>query len=373
MMSSSRSTKIAAIGTTLLRLPFRHGGPPLQFAGRPRTAIEMLLVRVDTEDGFTGWGEAFGPGVWPATQAVIDHLLAPLCIGRDAEDIEVLGEDLQRKLHQLGRGGPVAFALSGIDIALWDIRGQRAGLPVCRLLKGSPATRLEAYASLFRYADARLVASKCEEAAAKGYRHVKLHETGVDQARAARRALGADAGLMMDVNCPWNASQAIDMCQRLSDLGLRWLEEPVWPPEDHAALARVRREGGLPVAAGENAASPTEFRELLDARAVDFVQPSAIKIGGLTALLSVMDAAKQAGVAVMPHSPYFGPGLLATMHACAARAPDALIEIYFCDLDASPLGSAISPQRGWLAVPEGPGLGAAPDPAVLKEFSAKPG
>src|SRR5690606_10595869 len=131
--------------------------------------------------------------------------------------------------------------------------------------------------------------------------------------------------------------QAIQMAHALREFDLLWLEEPVWPPDDHAALARVRREGGIPVAAGENAASATELRHLLAAGALDYAQPSVIKIGGVTPMLEAIAHAASHGTAVMPHSPYFGPGLLATLHVCAARAPDALIEIYYCDLEASPL------------------------------------
>lgn len=114
--------------------------------------------------------------------------------------------------------------------------------------------------------------------------------------------------------------------------------------------------------------SPTKIA----AQALDYVQPSAIKIGGVTGMLAVMEHARAAGLPVMPHSPYFGPGLIATLHACAARAPEALIEIYFCDLGASPLGAAVTPVNGRLAVPQAPGLGVKPDTAVLREFGAEP-
>ena len=138
--------KISAVSTIVLQLPFRHVGPPLLFAGKPRTTMEMLLVRVDTDAGITGWGEAFGPGIWPATRATIETLVAPLCIGRDPSQIQALGEDLQRKLHALGRSGSVMYALSGLDIALWDIAGKKAELPVCRLLSPAPKRDLPAYA-----------------------------------------------------------------------------------------------------------------------------------------------------------------------------------------------------------------------------------
>lgn len=360
--------KITSVSTIALQLPFQHVGPPLYFAGKPRPGMEMLLVRVETDEGITGWGEAFGPGIWPATRATIENLVAPLSVGRDPSRIAELGDDLQRKLHALGRAGSVIFALSGLDIALWDIASKLRGVPLSRLLSDAPRQEVTAYASLPRYGESRLVAEKSEEAVSRGYKQVKLHETGVPQVRAARKAIGAEIVLMLDSNCPWSSAEAVAVAQELRDAGLLWFEEPVWPPEDFAALAQVRRHGGIPVAAGENLATLAEFERMVAAGAVDYVQPSVIKMGGVTEMLKIFDLAQQHGVGVMPHSPYFGPGLLATLHVCAARAPGAWIERYFCDVDASPLGEAINPVGGHLTVPSGPGLGADPDPAVIRRF-----
>ncbi|OGA43140.1 MAG: hypothetical protein A3G24_23705 [Betaproteobacteria bacterium RIFCSPLOWO2_12_FULL_62_13] len=360
--------KISAISTIVLRLPFQHVGSPLLFAGKPRTAMEMLLVRMDTDEGITGWGEAFGPGIWPATCATIENLVAPLCIGHDPAQISTLHEDLQRKLHALGRSGSVVYALSGLDIALWDIAGKSAGLPLCRLLNSAPKRDVPAYASLLRYIEPSLVGRKSAEAVSRGYGHIKLHETGVVQAREARAAIGPDVRLMMDANCPWSVADAVAVARELRDVGLTWLEEPVWPPEDYAGLAQVREQGGIPVAAGENAGNVMDFGQMFSARAVDYAQPSIIKMGGVTEMLKVLKLAQSHGVMVMPHSAYFGPGLLATLHVCAAYPASTLIERYYCDLDASPLGEVINPVNGRLVVPQAPGLGADPDPAVIRRY-----
>jgi D-galactarolactone cycloisomerase len=222
--------KITALSTIVLRLPFPHDGPPLLFAGKPREGMEMLLLRVDTDEGITGWGEPFGPGIWPATCATIEALIAPLAIGRDAAQIDTLIDDLQRKLHALGRSGSVLYALGGLDIALWDIAAKRAGVPLSRLLNPAAKRELPAYASLLRYGDPALVARKSVDAIKRGYRQVKLHETGVAQARAARSAVGDDITLMMDANCPWSVAQSIAIAKELRSVRLHWLEEPVWPP-----------------------------------------------------------------------------------------------------------------------------------------------
>lgn len=363
--------KIASISTFVLRLPFSHDGPPLRFAGRPRNGMEMLLVRVDTDDGITGWGEAFGPGVWPATRAVIDTIVAPMCIGRDSTNIAVLSEELQRSLHPLGRSGPVIFALAGLDIALWDIAGKRAGKSLATLLAADARTELTAYASLLRYGDPEFVARKCVEAVGRGFRQIKLHETGVAQTRAAREAAGPGVALMLDANCPWSVDEAVGMARQLREFDLLWLEEPVWPPEDFRGLARVRQEGGIAIAAGENAASVTEFGNLMSANAIDYAQPSIIKLGGVTPMLQAIALARQHGVGVMPHSPYFGPGFIATLHACAAHPVDTMIERYYCDLEVSPFGAAIDPVNGRIAVPQGAGLGVDPDPGVLRDFQLR--
>src|SRR5919198_5808020 len=168
--------KITRVTTVVLNLPMIIGGPTPMLGGRPRTSIDMLLVRVDTESGITGWGEAFGHRIFPATRAAIDTLLGPLCVGRDATQIVALNDDLQRALHGVGRNGPALYALSGIDIALWDIAGKAAGLPLHRLLGGSRRADLPAYASLLRYGEAKAGAHYARQAFERGYRYLKLHE-----------------------------------------------------------------------------------------------------------------------------------------------------------------------------------------------------
>ena len=131
---------IRSVDTVALTLPFEMGGPKPMFGGKPRQ-MEMLLVRVETEDGLVGWGEAFGFAVWPSTRTALHTLVAPLAVGRDEADIAGIRDELTRKLHLLGRTGPVMFALSGLDIALWDLAGKRAGLPLWKLLAALPAGR----------------------------------------------------------------------------------------------------------------------------------------------------------------------------------------------------------------------------------------
>src|SRR3989440_7584314 len=160
--------KITRVQTLVLNLPMRIDGATPMLGGRPRTSIDMLLVRIDTDGGITGWGEAFGHRIFPATRAAIDTLLGPMCIGRDATQIQAITDDLQRALHGVGRNGPTIYALSGIDIALWDLAGKAAGLPLHRLLGGGRHTRLPAYASLLRYGTPDGVAHYTEPALRRG-------------------------------------------------------------------------------------------------------------------------------------------------------------------------------------------------------------
>jgi L-alanine-DL-glutamate epimerase-like enolase superfamily enzyme len=358
---------IKSITPVALNLPFEVGGPKPLFAGKPRS-MEMLLVRVETDGGIVGWGEAFGYAVWPATRAALESLIAPLATGRDERDIAALMADLQRKLHLLGRTGAVMYALSGLDIALWDIAGKAAGKPLAELLGGARRTDFAAYASLVRYTDPALVARNAAAAVGRGYRAIKLHEIGVEQVRAARAAIGPDVKLMMDTNCPWTADEALAVAGKVREYDLYWYEEPVWPPEDYLALARVRRQCGIAVSAGENAVSLTDFRAMFDAGAVDYAQPSVTKIGGVTEMMHIAALAKERGVTLVPHSPYFGPGLLATLHMSAAFEHEAMIEYSYCDLGANPLGDAIAVTNGRIALPRGAGLGRDPDPEVLARY-----
>lgn len=359
---------IRAVDTIALSLPFEIGGPKPLFAGKLRN-MEILLVRVETGDGLIGWGEAFGYAVWPATRAAVQTLIAPLAIGRDERDIPALTDDLARKLHLLGRTGPVVYALSGFDIALWDLAGKAAGRPLAALLGGAKRSSLAAYASLMRYGDAELVSRNAREALRRGFGAVKLHEIEPDLVRAARESVGPAVKLMMDTNCPWTVGDALEIAAAVRPYDLYWFEEPVFPPEDHAALTKLRSRAGIRIAAGENATSVKNFEQMFNAGAVDFAQPSVTKIDGVGALVEVARLARSRDVALAPHSPYFGPGLLATVQIAAALDDECLVEYSFADLGASPLGDAIAVVDGRIAVPNGPGLGRDPDPAVIARYA----
>jgi L-alanine-DL-glutamate epimerase-like enolase superfamily enzyme len=363
--------KIAAIESIPLRIPFTAGGRSDAgvWGGAGLQTVDSLVVKVTTDTGVVGWGESFGFTAIPAVRVVIDSILAPELIGRDASQLEKLMLDMQKKFHIFGRSGAFIYGLSAIDIALWDIAGKVAQKPVHQLLGGSDTSSLGCYASLIRYSDPELVTENVRRAVADGYRHLKLHEIDVACVRAAREAAGDDIQITLDVNCPWSVREALDMTERLRPFNLRWIEEPVWPPENYSGLAQIRSKGGIPVAAGENASTLMDFQHLLEANAVDFIQPSPAKMGGLTELKKVFAMANANNVTVMVHTFYDGPGLLASVHASAALGgPGALVEWRYFDLEAQLYGDAIVPHNGVIAVPQGAGLGLEPNLDVIRDY-----
>ena len=363
--------KIAKVESVPLRIPFTMGGSSSAavWGKAGLQTADSLIVSVTTDTGVVGWGETFGFTAVPAVKVAIDSILAPECVGRDAMQPRKLSLDLQKKFHVFGRSGAFIYGLSAIDIALWDIAGKVAKQPVYQLLGGSDVISLTCYASLARYNDPKFVAKNVARALESGYRHLKLHEIDINCVRAAREAAGDDVEIMLDVNCPWSVREALDMTKKLRPFNLRWLEEPVWPPENYSGLARIRQEGGIPVAAGENASTLMDFQHLLEAQAVDFIQPSPAKMGGLTELAKVFVMADANNTTVRIHTFYDGPGLLAAMHANAALGgPGAMVEWRYFDLEAQLYGDTIIPKNGLVAVPQGPGLGLEPSADVIRKY-----
>jgi L-alanine-DL-glutamate epimerase-like enolase superfamily enzyme len=365
---------ITRVETFPLRVPFTTGTWATAPAAPSRPPVDSLLIRVTTTQGHQGWGEALAFEATPMAAAAVTDVIAPLVTGQDARRIGPLIRGLHQRLHVLGRAGSLVHALSALDIALWDIAGKTAGVPLHRLLNPNPPAGLPApgslpcYASLDPLGHADLARAGVADALTAGFGAVKLHERDLPVVYAARDQAG-QAGLMLDVNCAWDPGTARQRAAELAGAGLTWLEEPLWPPEDHDGLARLRATATMPLAAGENVTTWHDFSRLLNAGAVDVVQPSPAKMGGVSALGQVLTLAAGHGTTVVPHTFYHGPGLLAALHVmAAARPPDALIEWRYSPLEARPYGTALLPHRGRLTIPDGPGLGLDPDPEVLLAF-----
>jgi D-galactarolactone cycloisomerase len=361
--------KIARVEAVPLSIPFTYGGGAVRHGVGAWRTLDFCLVRVETDTGAVGWGEAFSYSCRRAVAAAVNDMVAPRAVGHDAADIGGLHAKLQRDLHLFGRYGITVFAISGLDIALWDLAGKTAGVPVHRLLGGAKRTTLPCYASLLRYTEPKLVAQYSKRALDEGYDAIKLHEVEDDAVAAARAAVPRNAPLMVDVNCEWSPGDAIAAAKRFRPHDLEWLEEPVFPPEDFQALRAVGEASGVPIAAGENFCFATQFAALFDARAVTFAQPSVTKVGGITEFVKVAALADARGIRVAPHSPYFGPGALATLHLLATRA-QARFEYFYLWPDGKLFGAGLDPAGGAIAVPGSPGLGIDPDPEVIRRFRA---
>jgi L-alanine-DL-glutamate epimerase-like enolase superfamily enzyme len=374
MLSTSRENnmRITNVRAHHIRIPYDAGVASFKQGASSISALEIVMVEVSTDAGITGWGDAFAYVCPRTSHAAIDEMIAPQAQGQevpDASGIPAFMEQIQRNLHLFGRYGITMFAISALDIALWDLAAKAKGVPLHRLIGGIKRTRIPAYASLLRIGNPELVARECETALRQGYKAIKLHETTTPPVFAARQAIGADIPLMVDMNCPLNGEEAIAFAHACRDAAPLFLEEPVWPPEDFATLADVRSKGGLNVAAGENACTVHQFRQMMQVGAVSHAQPSVIKVGGITEYLKVVDLADRLGVRLAPHSPYFGPGFLATLQLMSLRDDATFVEVFYLKRAACLWGGRIDVDAdGDVEVPQGPGLGYEPDKAVMEQY-----
>ena len=360
--------KITEVITHRLTIPFDQETVPTTWhsAGLPQ-----VIVEIRTDEGLTGYGEAFSLGLAKTVATIIDELLKPLLIGANPLAIAHLQQTLFKETHILGRYGAIVSAISGVDIALWDLAAKAADRPLCHLLGGAKSENLPFYTSLFRYEDPEELKSIVKLAAVTETTAVKIHQTDIESVRITRETLGPDTGLMVDVNCPWNPTKAKQMALALMEYNLTWLEEPIWPPEDYQSLAQLRRDTGVPIALGENACTVYQFKNLLDAGAGDFIMPSVAKVGGISEWLKVAALSQVYNVNLAPHSFYFGPGLLATAHLAAATPGCGLLEHMFAKAEVSVFKTPPQFKDGGLELPNGPGLGLEIDPLVLREYSSE--
>lgn len=361
-------TRIVSAEVIELSIPFDDPGSGEGLFQGAWTAHDFALLRVETDDGVVGWGEGFSYFCRETVATLMRQSIAPALIGRDPAEIDAILAELRQKLHIIGRYGITMFAISAADIALHDLNARTAGVSLAEYLGGRKREETAAYASLIRYADSGLVSEISAKAASEGYGMIKLHEIDVAHIEAARAAIGSDIALTDDVNCNWTEAHTNDVAGALRDVDLLWLEEPIFPPEDFAALARLRQSTGLAIATGENLCTAHQFGELIASGGADYVQPSVTKIGGLAETMETRRLAAAAGFKTAHHAPYFGPGALATLHCLGAAPSDEYFEYLYVDREASLYGEALTPKDGRIAIPAGPGLGHEPDPEVIERY-----
>ena len=366
MNQQTMDETITAIDTITLRIPLDIWAPPPMSQGVPRTHVESLYVRVTTSGGMVGWGESFGTAR-SMVIAAFDNWIRPLAVGQNVTD-EKLVPRIERMLLSLSRSGPLAHALAGLDIALWDIRGKLAGVPVSALLGGAKRTRVECYASLLQYSgNSEHIKRNTARALERGFRLIKLHERTPEAVAAAREVTGPDIPLMVDTNCAWTPAEAEVAVMAMAPYNPLWVEEPIYPPEDFEALAKLRTVTGVALGFGENATSLRDFRRMVTIGKADYVQPAMVKLG-ITALAKVAAEVEQAGALCVPNAFYIGPAFLAVLHCLAAKEKDSPLERMFADFGATPFSRTVPVTNGGVEVPQGPGLGADPEDDLIAQF-----
>jgi len=385
--------KITAIQASWLRVPIPADKVAVSDFGR-NDSFNTTLVRVETDGGLVGYGEAKATvgslGVQRALATAIEQEMAPLLIGQDPLDIARLWELMYngsrahyalsrgRVFPILGRRGISVSAISGIDIALWDILGQALGVPVHRLIGGKCHDRLPAYAS-GGWADEKGIGGQLMGYVERGgFRAVKMRVgvmdgdvmTSVRRVRAARRALGDGIDLMVDAHGTYSVAEAKRFCREVAGVRLAWFEEPV-SPDNKPGCAEVRAATDIPIAAGESEFTRFDFRDLAELRAVDIFQPDLAICGGLTEGLRIAALAETYQFGLAPHM-WGGAVMFAAGLQLCAVSPSAFIIEY--SLGHNPLqhelaAEPILVEDGWIVVPDRPGLGITINEDFVKKYT----
>jgi L-alanine-DL-glutamate epimerase-like enolase superfamily enzyme len=340
----------------------------------------MVLVRAEDAEGAVGWGEVWCnfPAVGAEHRArLVETVLAPLVENQVFESVPQAFSRLAQKTAvlalQSGEPGPLAQAIAGVDIALWDLAARKAGQPLWRLLGGA-SPRVRVYASGLNPGSPETIAAARQR---EGHRAFKLKigfgERDLSNLEALRFALGEDAELMVDANQAWTLEQAMQFVPRLERFGLRWLEEPLRADRPWSEWRTLSAIGPIPLAAGENLAGEAAFAEALQAKALCVVQPDIAKWGGFSGCLPMARKILASGARYCPHYLGGGVGLLASAHLLAAAGGDGLLEV---DANDNPLrtlacGPLAGIADGAACLNEDPGLGAAPDLRALERFRVR--
>ena len=345
-----------------------------------------MVVEIETDTGLIGWGECYGPA--RMTAAVVQSV-TPWLIGEDPLRTDYVWQMIYARLRDHGQKGVVIEGLSGIDIALWDIKGKHFGVPAHRLLGGPLRTEVQAYATgLYRRKSGDPLRYLAEEAAgyvAEGFNAVKLKVGfGVEEdaavTRAVRKAIGPNVALMVDANHAYDAVAAIRLGRMIEPYDIGWFEEPV-PPEDLAGYRAVKAALSIPVAGGECEFTRFGFRDVLTSQAIDIIQPDTCAAGGLSECKKIADMAEVFGVRYNPHVWGTGIAIAASLQLLAvlpAHTPVSLAPLQpMLEFDRtehpirqSLLVQPIEHTGGIVRVPDGPGLGIEVDRDALARFKA---
>jgi L-rhamnonate dehydratase len=359
---------------------------PMDLLNLPESSMQTftfhgwLVVEIFTDDGLVGIGNAaLAPQV---TKQVIDLHLKPLLIGKDPWDIEFLWQHMYRKTMAFGRRGIGMVAISAVDIALWDILGKSAKQPVYRLLGGRTKPRIPVYASRLYSVELSELAAEAKRYKAEGYKAMKLRfgwgpsdgaagmQRNLNLVRTVRETVGDGVDVMADAYMGWTLDYAKRMLPLLEPFQLRWLEEPVIPDDVHG-YAELKSYGRIPIAGGEHEFTAYGFRDLLEARALDYIQFDTSRVGGLTQARKIAALAEAYSVPVIPHA-----GQMHNYHVVMASLNSPMAE-YFPVVDVE-VGNELfwyifkgepTAKDGFIDLDENvPGLGLAINEAALEKF-----
>jgi L-alanine-DL-glutamate epimerase-like enolase superfamily enzyme len=331
------------------------------------THFELVTVRLRDSDGAEGVGYTYTVGTGgAAVHALIDQGLRSVLLGADADQIEALWTKMWWRLHYGGRGGSVSLAVSACDIALYDLKARQQNTPLWRLLGGfNPAVPCYAGGIDLEFTlDALL--KQTDDNLAKGFRAIKMKvgrdRLSEDRARvqAMRAHLGDDFPLMADANMRWTVDQSIRAARAFRDSNLTWLEEPTIP-DDVAGHARIVREGGVPIATGENLHTLHEFTQMIAAGGVTFPEPDVTNCGGITVFMKVAHLAEAFNLPLTSHGAHD-----LTVHLLAAVPNRSYLEVHGFGLDRY-VAQPVTITEGNAMAPERPGHGIEFDWAALQK------
>ena len=334
-------------------------------------AFELNTIRVRDRDGAEGVGYTFTVGRnGGAIGSILASEMPEILVGEDADGIEAAWQKMWWALHYGGRGGPTVLAISAVDMALWDLKARRAGLPLWNLLGGHDS-RVPCYAGgidLDLSADELI--GQTESNLAKGFRAIKMKvgrdklSEDVEKVRAMRAFLGADFPLMVDANMRWSVDQAIRAARAFAEFDVAWLEEPI-VPDDVAGHSRVLRDGGVPIATGENLRTLWDFRHLIVAGGVSFPEPDVTNCGGVTVFMKIARLAEAFNLPVTSHGAHD-----VTVHLLAACPNRSYLEAHGFGLERF-IGEPLHLEEGFAVAPDRPGHGMDFKPELFSDFPYK--
>jgi L-alanine-DL-glutamate epimerase-like enolase superfamily enzyme len=331
------------------------------------THFEVVLVKLQTDCGLAGRGYTYTIGYGgSAIRSLIDEAMKSILLGADANRIEEIWHRVWRRLHYVGRGGLVSFALSAVDIALWDLKAKREGLPLWKLLGGFTGDA-RAYAGgidLQLGPDELVEQTRCN--LQKGFRAIKIKvgrdklSEDVERVRAVRECIGPDMPLMVDANMRYSVERAISAARKFRDFDVYWFEEPTIP-DDYKGMARLATEGGLPIAAGENLHTIYEFRHTIEEAKIAFPEPDVSNIGGITNWMRVANLAYAHNLPVTSHGVHE-----LHLHLLAAIPNASFLEVHSFGLERF-IKNPPKLKDGVMQAPDAPGHGVQFDWDGLRE------